>query len=302
VPARPGEFTGVPSASDPDGDGLEGADDNCASVFNPVRPIDGGAQADADGDGVGDPCDESPVGDDIDADGVSNAADNCPFRGNADQTDGDLDLKGDTCDFCPTTPNPDSVCGVGPPLEGTIMDIQMGTVPAGTTVTIKDAIVIGVWANGAWVQDASATSYAGIHVFTGPMSTVAVGDKVDATGKVLEYFGDTELDDASITVTGTGTVSPIEITVTQALDEAYEGMLVRVMDVSSVENPYDCTADNSACSDDNLWRANGSLIVYDRLYGGADWASHMNATPVAGVMMTRFDKRRIMPRADGDFQ
>ena len=301
VPARPGEFTGVPSASDPDGDGLEGAADNCADMFNPLRPIDGGAQADADGDGVGDVCDESPVGDDIDADGVANDADNCPFRGNEDQLDGDSDLKGDTCDFCPTVANQDTVCGVTPPIEGSIMDIQAGTVPVGTTVTIKDAIVTGIWANGAWVQDPSASTYAGIHVFTGPLTDVSVGDKVDATGKVLEYFGDTELDDSTITVTGTGSITPVELTVTQALDEAYEGMLVRVMDVSAVESPYDCTADNSACADDNLWRANSMLIVYDRLYGDADWASQASAGPVAGVMMTRFDRRRIMPRRSADF-
>ena len=301
VPSRPGEFTGVPSASDPDGDGLEGGADNCASVFNPLRPIDNGAQPDADGDGSGDACDDTPAGEDIDGDGVVNATDNCPFRGNEDQTDGDSDLKGDTCDFCPTVANLDTVCGVAPPVDHSIMEVQMGNVSAGTNVTIKDAIVVGIWANGVWVQDPSATTYAGIHVFTGPVSNVNLGDKVDATGKVLEYFGDTELDDATITVTGTGSVTPVEITVSQALEEAYEGMLVRVMDVNAVENPYDCTADNAACSDDNLWRANSALIVYDRLYKDADWASHMTPQPVAGVMMTRFDKRRIMPRTAADF-
>jgi hypothetical protein len=181
------------------------------------------------------------------------------------------------------------------------MEIQMGNVSAGTNVTIKYAVVIGIWASGVWVQDPSATTYAGIHVFTGPISNVDIGDKVDATGEVLEYFGDTELDDATLTVTGTGSVTPVEISVSQALDEAYEGMLVRVMDVSAVETPYDCTADNAACSDDNLWRANSALIVYDRLYDGTDWASHMAPQPVAGVMMTRFDKRRIMPRSAADF-
>jgi cytosine/adenosine deaminase-related metal-dependent hydrolase len=302
VPSRPGEFTGVPSASDPDGDGLEGAADNCATVFNPLRPIDDGSQPDADGDGAGDPCDESPVGEDLDADGVPNTSDNCPFRGNADQVDGDLDLKGDTCDFCPTAPNQDTVCGVTPPITGNVMDIQMGVIPAGTTVTVQGVVVTGVWGNGVWVQDPTATTYAGVHVFTGPGSTVQIGDKVDATGEVMEYFGDTELADGTVTVVGTGSVSPVELTVSQALDEAYEGMLVRVMDVTQVENPYDCSADNSACSDDNLWRANGALLVYDRLYGDADWTTRVSPTPVAGVMMTRFDKRRIMPRVSADFE
>ena len=55
--------------------------DNCPTVFNPIRPVDNGAQADADGDGVGDACDPCPLDksamscavvdpDDVDGDGV----------------------------------------------------------------------------------------------------------------------------------------------------------------------------------------------------------------------------------------
>jgi hypothetical protein len=47
--------------ADPDGDGLASTMDDCPSVFNPVRPMDGTTQADVDGDGVGDACDASPL-------------------------------------------------------------------------------------------------------------------------------------------------------------------------------------------------------------------------------------------------
>ena len=53
-------YTGWPTPEDPDGDGIA-AGDNCPSVFNPVRPLDGGVQADADGDGQGDACDACPT-------------------------------------------------------------------------------------------------------------------------------------------------------------------------------------------------------------------------------------------------
>jgi large repetitive protein len=301
VPSRSGEFSGEAAAGDPDGDGLADGD-NCPGVFNPLRPIDGGVQADTDGDGEGDACDATPVGEDLDGDTVVNMTDNCPFLANTDQSDGDEDAKGDMCDFCPDAANPNTVCGPEPAQEATIQDIQRGTIAEGTTVMIRDVVVTGVWASGVWVQAPGVARHAGIHVFTGPDPGLVVGDQVDASGDVLEYFGDTEIENAVVTRTGSATpIQPIELTVAQARREAYEGMLVRVMDVSQVENPYDCSADHPSCADQNLWRVNGSLIVYDRLYQDDDWSARMGQDPITGVMMTRFDRRRIMPRSGADF-
>lgn len=66
TPERPGEFDGtLVTANDPvkdrDGDGVADPLDNCKKVFNPVRPMDDGVQADADGDGRGDACDKCPL-------------------------------------------------------------------------------------------------------------------------------------------------------------------------------------------------------------------------------------------------
>ena len=51
------------SATDPDGDGVADASDDCPTVFNPPRllTMDGAKQSDVDGDEAGDACDAKPL-------------------------------------------------------------------------------------------------------------------------------------------------------------------------------------------------------------------------------------------------
>jgi hypothetical protein len=87
---------------DLDGDRVCDAADNCPQVSNP-------AQADSDGDGIGDDCDTNPpadpcaaLGGDTDGDGVCDKLDNCPLVKNEDQRDSDGDGIGDACEPPPT--------------------------------------------------------------------------------------------------------------------------------------------------------------------------------------------------------
>lgn len=77
--------------ADLDGDGIDNTQDNCLADPNHD-------QADTDGDGEGDACDDTPNGTaDDDSDGVVNLVDNCPADYNPDQADADGDGIGDAC-------------------------------------------------------------------------------------------------------------------------------------------------------------------------------------------------------------
>jgi hypothetical protein len=171
-------------------------------------------------------------------------------------------------------------------------------------VVLRNVVVTGVYSAGVWVQDPTAgATYSGVRVYLGAAPTVVRNDRVDVEGDVLEYFGDTEIDAATITYRGAGTpIVPVARTVAQATMEAYEGVLVRLTDVSTVDTFWDCSVDNPACFDANLWQVNGTtgILVYDLAYEASDWASHVGDTSVAGIMMWRYDRRRIMPRVAAD--
>lgn len=94
--------------SDMDGDGVCDNDDNCPNEANPD-------QADNDGDGIGNVCDDTPDGDepcaakggDTDGDGICDDDDNCPYTPNQYQEDTDGDGIGNVCD---DTPDGDEPC------------------------------------------------------------------------------------------------------------------------------------------------------------------------------------------------
>lgn len=89
--------------------------------------------------------------------------------------------------------------------------------------------------------DGDAATSDGVFVFTRDVDAdVQAGDRVAATGRVVEFFGETQLAAQEIEVIGRGSIAPVDITlpIELAVDtdggrpvadlEAYEGMLVRI--------------------------------------------------------------------------
>ncbi|MCR9164223.1 MAG: amidohydrolase family protein [Nannocystaceae bacterium] len=204
-PFRPMEFPARDGVTDSDADGIPDADDNCPSIFNPLRPMDAGSQADEDQDGIGDACDlcaldpdngcEIPDPLDADGDGVGATEDNCPADANPGQEDMDADGVGDVCDVCPNVPNPGN--GACP---ASIYEVKDGTLPEGTAVLLQDKVVTAAAPGfGFFIQthpdddDYVDVDYSAAFVYVGGGFTAEAGDRVTISGNVQNFFGQTQV-------------------------------------------------------------------------------------------------------------
>jgi predicted extracellular nuclease len=138
-----------------------------------------------------------------------------------------------------------------PPSELEIFEIQgdgAASPVEGNVVTTLDNVVTTIAPDGFFIQtpaaraDGDINTSDGIFVFTGAAPGVSAGDLVDVTGEVDEFFGFTEIKNATVTVDGTGVV-PAAVTFDAAVPspdaylpscsiefECYEGMLVEITD------------------------------------------------------------------------
>jgi cytosine/adenosine deaminase-related metal-dependent hydrolase len=323
VPYRSTYANGI-TADDKDGDGVKDADDDCPNVFNPIRPMNDGKQADFDGDGKGDVCDPCPVdandgcaptdANDIDGDGIPNGTDNCPDQANPNQEDADADGHGDVCDSC-ATPNPGATpCGT---TIQAVRDPKDPHHPAdGSTVTVSGVYVIGVRpltgkSQGFWIQDAASQPYQGIFVFTGATSpTVVVGNRVTVSGTYTEYKTVSELGSPVVTIEDAGTklpfnpivVDPADIATGGAKAEGYESMLLEVDNVTITNQNPDAPADYDE------FQVTGNLRIDDFASDGVTGSGLDNICPVGtvytkivGIGNSSASQQKLEPRGKDDF-
>ncbi len=133
-----------------------------------------------------------------------------------------------------------------------IRDIQYTTDPTGASplngqvVTVTGIVTAehrgdnpnnGGISNAYFFMQDAAEPWSGIQVYYNA-TLVAEGDSVTITGKVNEYYGQTQIKDVtSFTrhATGWKLPPPVEVTTGEVGSEAYEGCLVRVKNVTVVE-------------------------------------------------------------------
>lgn len=340
VPSRPAVvngstiYTGAITADDVDGDGIPNEKDNCPKLFNPIRPMDIGRQADGDQDGIGDACDICPAdktqkceratGADFDADGIPNGTDNCPEVANPSQADRDNDGVGDACDAC-SAENP----GASPcPL--TISMLRDPSSPShpmsGTVVKVQGYISSRKTGDGFYIQEApTGGPYQGIAVKADGLTLSAalgpgVGKKITVIGVYDEIFSVSQITAASIAVDPALAVTMVPMVLTSAqinagsgaAAEPYEGLLVQV------NGPLTVTNDNPDTGPYFEFVLTGNVRIDDLIlprmgtdatctpppcaYPPAGFVEGTVFPKVIGIAGFSFGNRKIYPRKADDLQ
>jgi large repetitive protein len=306
-------YTGVASADDSDGDGVANATDNCPMVFNPIRPMDNGMQANADNDPQGDVCDVCPIDantpscmpidpNDSDRDGIPNATDNCPQAANPDQADGDGDGKGNVCDPCPTTANPGSAgC------TASIYDIKTGVVAQGAPVRVENALVTGKGNNGFYLQvkegdgGYAGADNSGVFVFVGTnsplLASAVVGTRVTVDGSVGVF-------QTALQISGVSAVTVINATV----ETAPAPIAVTLAEVKSGGTRTDALESVIVSTPGGAVSALDGMFIEFTMTSGADslqvddYLFAVTPTPVIGQTFTNVTgilaKRQMMPKLE----
>lgn len=119
-------------------------------------------------------------------------------------------------------------------------------------------IVTGVHAAGYFIQEESL-EWSGIYVFDS-VNTPDVGDEIELTATVEEYFEFTELKTVTaytVLSSGNELPAPILLSTNEVIDEAYESVLVRVQNAICTNNnlgfgEYQVNDGTGACMGDDL--------------------------------------------------
>ena len=320
IPFREGEFDGMSVEGDQDGDGVPDADDNCPTIFNAIRPLEGSAQADADADGWGDMCDPCPLTanstecevpnlDDLDNDGVLAAEDNCPDVSNPTQLDVDEDGAGDACDDCPEDANP---AGTGCPIS--IYSVRQDEVRDENVRVTGEVSAIGpshmfIQVPVADRDPVLGADFSGVMVYHGGAveeGDVVLGDLVEVDAVAQEFFGQFQIANVrSIGVLETGRAAP-EPLVVDAADvatggargAALEGLLIRVEDVAVTA--LTTTVDESDSDPNGEYEVAGALRVNDLFYATEPLPFVGDSLTITGVLRFGNGDLKIEPRDAAD--
>ncbi len=146
----------------------------------------------------------------------------------------------------------------------TIHDVQMNPSLVGTVVTVQGVVTVpnSVYSSAphkiAVIQDGTGP-WSGIMLYcSAGLPTLNLGDHVQVTGTVAEYYGRTEIDvtdpGTNVVILGSQSVPPVTWVMANDLSsgnpevaESYEGVLVGIADITVVDiGPYEYTAEDAS--------------------------------------------------------
>jgi len=186
-----------------------------------------------------------------------------------------------------------------------IYDIQYTTAPSGDSpedgnIVTTRGVITGIVKYGSarhsfFIQD-SAKAWNGIYIYNTNDSTLVIGDSVEVTGTVDEFFNTTQIGFVSnITVLNSGNTlpTPVANTTMSANSEEWEGVLINVTNAECTSN----TVGNG------MWEINdgsGGLKADDDIF-----FYHLTAVvgtyyDVTGIGHYSFNEYKILPRDFND--
>ena len=162
------------------------------------------------------------------------------------------------------------------------------------SVVVTRGIVTGVYGSNVSIQDGQG-AYSGLWLFS-PDVPVQLGDEVEVTGAVSEYFDKTQISTPATVILSQGNALPVAevLTTVDAGAEPWEGVLVQV---TGVVTNADAGFGEWALSD-----GSGDLRVDDAGYDaiGAGLVALGNQLQVSGALDYSFGNFKVQPRDAAD--
>lgn len=183
--------------------------------------------------------------------------------------------------------------------QTTVYDIQY-TEDSGGDSPFADAevstfgLVVATSEDGYWIVDGDGP-WSGLYIFDFD-NTPSIGDSVEVSGTVQEYYNLTELGfvtEFNITSSDNELPDPIELSTSQMNMEEYEGCFVRAMDA-------ECVNSNSGFGQWIVDDGSGEIFINPGMF---DYdASQGTSYNITGVLTYSFSERKLLPRSAGDIE
>jgi len=194
-------------------------------------------------------------------------------------------------------------------VDVSIYEIQYTTDPSGdspyanqeiTTTGIVTAVGFGGFDDNFFISMPEGGEWNGVYIYM-TEATVQLGDEVEVTGTVEEYYGFTEISgytyDITVNVLSSGNSIPSAAVITTAeaaSQEKYEGVLVQIEDVTVTTAP------------DNFGQwyvtdGSGDCQIDDGIFTYSDVQVGNSFTSITGVVDDSFEEYGINPRDINDF-